>query len=197
MLGRENIDLEGKNCVVVGRSNIVGKPMSMILLNKNATVTICHSRIKNLEEICANADVLVAAVGKPNLITKNMVKQGANMRKVNNQKFVQIPFLKFVNMLKYKCELVGIEVICIQEFYTSRCSFIDKESIEYHKHYLGNRIYRGLYESANRIKINADVNASYNILRKYLNEAKNTNIYDLVNLVEVCSAPVVYTVGLN
>ena len=77
MLGRENIDLEGKNCVVVGRPNIIGKPMSMILLNKNATVTICHSRIKNLEEICANADMLVAAVGKPNLITKNMVKQGA------------------------------------------------------------------------------------------------------------------------
>ena len=124
-------------------------------------------------------------------------KQGAKMRKVNNQKFVQIPFLKFVNMLKYKCELAGIEVICTSEQYTSKCSFIDKEPIEYHKNYLGNRTYRGLYESANRIKINADVNASYNILRKYLNEAKKTNIYELVNLVEVCSTPIVYTVGIN
>lgn len=77
MLKQENIEIEGKNCVVVGRSNIVGKPMSMLLLHKNATVTICHSKTKNLKEICSNADILVAAVGKPKFITEDMVKEGA------------------------------------------------------------------------------------------------------------------------
>lgn len=71
------IDLEGKNAVVIGRSNIVGKPMSMLLLHQNATVTICHSRTQNLKEICANADVLVAAVGRASFVTADMVKDGA------------------------------------------------------------------------------------------------------------------------
>lgn len=69
--------IEGKHCVVVGRSNIVGKPMSMLLLSKNGTVTICHSRTKNIEEICKSADILVAAVGKTCMITGDMVKEGA------------------------------------------------------------------------------------------------------------------------
>ena len=64
MLAYENIETEGKRCVVIGRSNIVGKPMAMLLLHKNGTVTICHSRTKNLKEICLGADILVAAVGK-------------------------------------------------------------------------------------------------------------------------------------
>lgn len=73
----ENIDLDGKNCVVIGRSNIVGKPMAMLMLKENATVTICHSRTKNLKEIVADADVIVAAVGRPNFVTADMVKDGA------------------------------------------------------------------------------------------------------------------------
>lgn len=71
------VRIEGKNCVVVGRSNIVGKPMAMLLLHNNGTVTICHSRTKNLAEICRGADILVAAVGKPKFITADMVKPGA------------------------------------------------------------------------------------------------------------------------
>lgn len=71
------VKIEGKNCVVVGRSNIVGKPMAMLLLHENGTVTICHSRTKNLKEICQSADILVAAVGKRNIITADMVKPGA------------------------------------------------------------------------------------------------------------------------
>ena len=71
------VKIEGKHAVVVGRSNIVGKPVAMMLLEKNATVTICHSKTKNLEEHTKQADILVAAVGKPKLITKNMVKNGA------------------------------------------------------------------------------------------------------------------------
>ena len=77
MLEYEGIDVTGKNCVVIGRSNIVGKPMNMLLLHKNGTVTICHSKTKNLAEICKNADILVAAVGRPNFVTADMVKDGA------------------------------------------------------------------------------------------------------------------------
>jgi len=77
MLLQENIDVCGKSCVVIGRSNIVGKPMGMLLLHKNGTVTICHSKTQNLKEICRNADILVAAVGKPKFVTADMVKDGA------------------------------------------------------------------------------------------------------------------------
>lgn len=77
LLEEYNIDIEGKNAVVIGRSNIVGKPMLQCLLNKNATVTICHSKTKNLPEITKNADILVCALGKAKFIKKDMVKQGA------------------------------------------------------------------------------------------------------------------------
>jgi len=71
------VDITGKQCVVIGRSNIVGKPMAMLLLHANGTITICHSRTKNLAEICRSADILVAAVGKAKLVTADMVKPGA------------------------------------------------------------------------------------------------------------------------
>ena len=77
MLSYEGIDPEGKRCVVIGRSNIVGKPMSMLLLHKNGTVTVCHSKTKNLAEICRGADILVAAVGRAHFVTADMVKDGA------------------------------------------------------------------------------------------------------------------------
>ncbi|MBQ9279308.1 MAG: bifunctional methylenetetrahydrofolate dehydrogenase/methenyltetrahydrofolate cyclohydrolase FolD [Lachnospiraceae bacterium] len=77
LLKRSNIDIEGKECVVVGRSNIVGKPMAMLLLRENGTVTVCHSRTKNLKEVCKRADILVAAVGKPKMIDASYVKEGA------------------------------------------------------------------------------------------------------------------------
>lgn len=71
------IDIAGKECVIVGRSNIVGKPMSMLMLRENATVTVAHSKTKNLEEVCKRADILIAAVGKAGMITKDHVKEGA------------------------------------------------------------------------------------------------------------------------
>ncbi len=97
MLQYENIDVEGKTCVVIGRSNIVGKPMGMLLLHKNGTVTICHSRTKNLAEICRNADILVAAVGKANFVTADMVKEGAvvidvGMNRVDGKLYGDVKF---------------------------------------------------------------------------------------------------------
>lgn len=77
LLKRYNIEIAGKECVVVGRSNIVGKPMSILLLRENGTVTITHSRTKDLKEVCKRADILVAALGKPKFITDDYVKDGA------------------------------------------------------------------------------------------------------------------------
>ena len=77
LIKESGIDVEGKECVIVGRSNIVGKPQAMLLLHQNGTVTICHSRTKNLKEHTKKADILVAAVGIPNFITGDMVKEGA------------------------------------------------------------------------------------------------------------------------
>ena len=77
ILDEYGIDPKGKQCVVVGRSNIVGKPMAMLLLQRHGTVTICHSRTPNLAEICRTADILVAAVGKVNIVTADMIKPGA------------------------------------------------------------------------------------------------------------------------
>ncbi|MBI4667295.1 MAG: bifunctional methylenetetrahydrofolate dehydrogenase/methenyltetrahydrofolate cyclohydrolase FolD [Nitrospinae bacterium] len=90
LLDRYQIPIEGAHCVVVGRSNIVGKPLAMMLLHRNATVTVCHSRTKDLAAVTSQADILLAAIGKPKMITANMVKEGAvvidvGTNKVDNQ----------------------------------------------------------------------------------------------------------------
>ena len=77
LLKRSNVEIAGKHCVVIGRSNIVGKPMALLMLRENATVTVCHSKTQNLKEICKNADILIAAVGKPRMINSEYVKEGA------------------------------------------------------------------------------------------------------------------------
>ncbi|MGN0414158.1 MAG: bifunctional methylenetetrahydrofolate dehydrogenase/methenyltetrahydrofolate cyclohydrolase FolD [Agathobacter sp.] len=77
LLKRSNIEIAGKHCVVIGRSNIVGKPMALLMLRENATVTICHSGTQNLKEICREADILIVAIGKPRFIGADYVKEGA------------------------------------------------------------------------------------------------------------------------
>ena len=77
LLKRSDISIEGKECVVIGRSNIVGKPMALLLLANNGTVTVCHSKTKDLKSICKRADILVAAVGRPKMITAEYIKEGA------------------------------------------------------------------------------------------------------------------------
>ena len=79
LLDEYNIPIEGMECVVIGRSNIVGKPQAMLLLHRNATVTICHSKTKNLAEVCRRADILIAAAGRRNLVTADMVKDGVTV----------------------------------------------------------------------------------------------------------------------
>lgn len=77
LLKRSDVDITGKECVVIGRSNIVGKPMSILMLRENATVTIAHSRTKDLKEVCKRADILIVAIGKPEMITSEYIKEGA------------------------------------------------------------------------------------------------------------------------
>lgn len=77
LIASTGVDISGKRAVVIGRSNTVGKPMAMLLLNANATVTVCHSKTQNLAEVCREADILVAAIGRPRFVTADMVKPGA------------------------------------------------------------------------------------------------------------------------
>lgn len=107
-------------------------------------------------------------------------KQEVSIGKRNNQNFIFIPHSKFISMLKYKAMLVGINVITNEESYTSKCSFLDLESIEHHENHLGRRVKRGLFKSSSGKKINADVNGSYNIMRKVVPEAFSKGIEGFV-----------------
>ena len=108
LLKRSNIEIAGKECVVIGRSNIVGKPMAMLMLRENATVTIAHSRTKNLKEVCKRADILIVAVGKPRMIDDSYVKEGAVVidvgihRDENNKVFGDVDFEKVAD----KCSAI-------------------------------------------------------------------------------------------
>ena len=95
-------------------------------------------------------------------------KQDINLGKVTNQNFVQIPFTQLIAQLQYKCQLKGMRFIVTEESHTSKCSFLDKESVEHHEKYKGKRVKRGLFRTSKGIFINADVNGSLNIGRKYL-----------------------------
>lgn len=77
LLKRSDVPMQGKNCVIIGRSNIVGKPMALLMLRENATVTVCHSKTENLKDICKRADILIVAIGKPRFINEEYVKEGA------------------------------------------------------------------------------------------------------------------------
>ena len=103
-------------------------------------------------------------------------KQEINIGSVNNQNFVQIPHSRFIDMLKYKCELAGITVITREESYTSKCSFLDSEAVCNHDVYMGKRKHRGLFISSSGKSINADLNGSYNILSKEIPNAFSNGI---------------------
>jgi putative transposase len=108
----------------------------------------------------------VVVIGK-----NNHWKTETNMGKINNQAFVSIPHARLIDMITYKCKLVGINIIITEESYTSKCSFIDAEEMKHQEKYLGKRAERGLFISKNKIKINADCNGSGNIIRKVIPNA--------------------------
>lgn len=120
-----------------------------------------HKASRELVNQLVSKGISTLVIGK----NANM-KQDINLGKVNNQNFVQLPIMRFADMVKYKCELEGINVIFHEESYTSKCSFLDNEEICKHEAYLGKRVKRGLFKSTQGYFINADVNGSYNIMRK-------------------------------
>jgi hypothetical protein len=124
-------------------------------------------------------------------------KQDINIGKVNNQNFVQISYARLINMLEYKCRREGIQVILNEESYTSKSSFMDNEEIKKHETYLGKRIKRGLFRTSNGTFINADVNASYNIMKKTLQAKEVWNLKLFRDCIEVCSTPNIITIGFN
>lgn len=115
----------------------------------------------------------------------NNWKQETNIGNKNNQNFVSIPHTQFIEMLSYKCKLVGIAVVITEEAYTSKCSFIDNEVMEHHEDYKGKRIKRGLFRTNKGKLMNADLNGSLNIMRKVIGEFQYP--------IEVCSTPLVRT----
>ena len=129
-------------------------------------------------------------------ISKNVGwKDSINLGKTNNQNFVSIPYNMLIQMLEYKCKLAGINVVIVNEAYTSKCSFLDKETIHKHNTYKGKRIKRGLFLSSNGIKINSDINGSLNIMvvgLKQLNVKRDvlvlepTNLRFVLNPVRIC-----------
>jgi IS605 OrfB family transposase len=133
-----------------------------LTLKRNNKVTdYLHKTSRYVVNQLVSRGINTLIIGK-----NNSWKQDINIGKVNNQNFVQIPHTILIEMLKYKCKIEGINVIIQEESYTSKCSFLDNEQIQKHEIYLGKRIKRGLFRSKDGNLINADVNGSYNILRK-------------------------------
>jgi len=131
------------------------------LKRNNKINTLFHRISRLLIEYCIEKNLGTIIIGY-----NDGWKQNINIGKKNNQNFVQIPFLRLINQVKYKSELIGITVITINENHTSKCSFLDNEEIRHHKKYIGKRISRGLFRTSNGTLINADVNAGYNIMKK-------------------------------
>ncbi len=125
-----------------------------------------HTASRRIVDLLIQEHIGTLVIGK-----NDNWKQETNMGKRTNQNFVQIPHARFIDLLTYKCQLVGIQVILTEESYTSKCSFLDNEPIGKHEQYTGKRVKRGLFRAASGKRLNADVNGSYNILRKVVPDA--------------------------
>jgi len=145
------------------KSNFQGtKRIQKLHLKRNNKInTMFHRISRHIIDYCIENNLGTIIIGY-----NDGWKQNINIGKKNNQNFVQIPFLRLINQVKYKSELIGITVITINESHTSKCSFLDNEEIRHHKKYIGKRISRGLFRASNGTFINADVNAGYNIMKK-------------------------------
>lgn len=163
--------------------------------NKRKIETLTRKRNNKVKDYLHKSSRMLVNHLVSNNVSKVVVghnkewKQDINIGKQNNQNFVQIPFNQFIQMLTYKARLVGIEVVEREESYTSKCSFLDGETIEKHDTYMGKRVKRGLFKSNNGRLINADLNGALNILKKEI-----PNAFEQEYGIEVCSTPTVLTV---
>lgn len=152
------------------------------LKRKNKISNYLHKASRIIVNYLVSNKIDTLIIGK-----NNGWKQNINIGKKNNQNFVQIAFDNFIEKLQYKCRLVGVDVVLQEESYTSKCSFLDDEEICKHEKYLGKRIKRGIFRASNGKTINADVNGSANILKKYLQAKATWNDIIKSDLVEMCS----------
>lgn len=168
-----------------GKSKSINSKKIKTLTNKrnNKIKDYLHKASRLLVNYLVSNDVSTVVIGH-----NKGWKQDINIGKANNQNFVQIPFNSFIQMIEYKAKLEGVNVVVREESYTSKCSFIDNETIEKHEHYKGVRIKRGLFKSSTGRLLNADLNGSLNILRKEV-----PNAFDGYG-IEVCNTPTVLTV---
>jgi IS605 OrfB family transposase len=142
-----------------------------ITINRNTTISdYLHKASRFIIDYCLHYKIGNICIGE-----LKDIKDGIQLGKKTNQNFVNIPLKRLKQMLKYKADLVGIKVYEINEAYTSKCSALDLEPIHKHKHYLGTRRKRGLFQSVNHL-INADVNGALNILRKVIGDGFIKNL---------------------
>ena len=160
-----------------------GKKLRKLNMKRQFKVNdFMHKSSRRIVDFCINHNIGTLYIG----LNKGW-KQETDMSKQSNQNFVQIPYGSLIQKIQYKCEEVGINVICVNEAYTSKCSFLDNESIEKHDEYLGKRTKRGLFISNKKKKLNADINGSLNILRKASNkEIKVSNkIFNPIKIKDI------------
>ncbi len=167
-----------------------GSKLDIITDNRNKKVmNILHKFSRGIVNHALSIKAGIISIGK-NPGWKIKVKMG----KRNNQNFVNIPFAKLIDMVRYKAEEYGITVLSPTEEYTSKCSFLDSQSIEYHDTYMGERIKRGLFKASKGTDINSDVQGSYNILVKTPIESKTKfdNVYPKFNVLDIMEGVVVH-----
>ena len=133
-----------------------------------------HTASRRIVDLLVKEQIGMLAVGK-----NNGWKQEIGIGKRNNQNFVAVPHARFIEMLTYKCQLVGINVVVTEESHTSKCSFLDMEPIRHHDKYAGRRIKRGMFRSAKGKSINADLNGAYNVIRKVAPSAFVNGVEDV------------------
>ena len=175
-----NKEIARLQSLLKGNKKTSKRIQSIALKRNNKIKDYLHKASRFLVNFLVSENITTLVVGY-----NKEWKQNVNLGKINNQSFVNIPFNTLINQLEYKCKLEGINFIITEESYTSKCSFLDNESLEKHDNYLGKRIKRGLFKSKEGKLINADLNGSLNILKKVVGEFEYP--------IEVCSTPLKIT----
>jgi len=163
----EEVDKKTGSKTEISKPRLTGPAIQILTNNRNKKIKdVMHKYSRYIINYCIKHNVGTIIIGH-----NDNWKQDTNLGKRNNQNFVQIPFSQLSNMIKYKAEEVGIDVKEQNESHTSKCSFLDSESVEHHDSYVGKRTSRGIFRSAKGILINADVQGALNIIRKAILKA--------------------------
>lgn len=160
--------------------------LSSVQFTSNKIKKLFHKRNNKIKDYLHKSSRRVVDYLKQNNISKVVIgqnldwKTSINIGSKNNQNFVSIPHSRFIKMLEYKCQLLGIKILTTEESYTSKCSFFDEEEVRKHNNYKGIRVKRGLFKTSNNLLINADQNGALNILKKHLGEVFPNRVEGLI-----------------